>query len=505
MEKIKLNIDKPDLSDTDILKHKNFSNVMKAVGKLQVPWYQTGKFWGLAGGGIAVASVATILIVNATNPTAENLTDQIIPEISAQIEEASPELVLTSAPFPSEDVSFEEFSIDPTINNDVVTADGSILVVPASSILNNDGTAATEKMTIRFRDFYTPYEIFLAGIPMDIKDQGEDSFLESAGMFEILAGDDYKIDPKKPIQVLFKSTSIDGTYDQYSLNDQGWKNDNPCVKTEVSENTSSVQIPEEVTKLTKPELKKAGDHTRIVGADALAVFGEFSGYQHPSFKFNKKDAQLADKYLIPDSTNIERGVAIGTYALTIYTNGNARTAITTIVFDEKAHTEAMKIYLADQKRIAEKNKKNEKNVIQEHSNMSFTSLSEPSQLILRSSDGNFQTFTLTRFGTFNCDKILQKRPKKFSIEFASKEERAKVKEVYSFFPGWTSVETKSPDEEIFIMPDPNSVIAFICEGDKIVIGKFKDLKLNKNTIKFPQDQELEKLPGLAELSAQLRS
>jgi len=503
MEKIKINIDKPDLSDADILKHKNFGNVMKAVGKIQAPWYKTGKFWGLAGGGITVASVATVLIVNANSPLVETIADQIPPETNMQFVEAPADLMLTAAPFPSEDVSFEEFTIDPTIDNDIITADSSILVIPANSILNNDGTTATKKMTVRFRDFYTPYEIFLAGIPMDIKDQGEDSFLESAGMFEILAANDHQIDPEKPIQVLFKSTSSDGSYDQYSLNDEGWNNDNPCVTTEVSENNTSNDIALEVSKLTKPEMMQPGDHVRVVGADDLALFEEFNGYKYPSFKFEKKDAQLADKYLIPDSTKIERGDAAGTYALTIYTNGNERKAITTIVFDAKAHQEAMKVFNADQERIAEKNKRNQQDVVQDHSNMSFSSLSEPSKLILSTSNGNFQTFTLTRFGTFNCDKILQKRPKKYSIEFASKEERSKVKEVYSFFPGWTSVETKKPEEEIFIMQDPKSVIAFICEDNKIVIGTFKELKLNKNTIKFPQGKEMEKLEALALLASKI--
>ncbi|MBL4705169.1 MAG: hypothetical protein JKY54_11645 [Flavobacteriales bacterium] len=496
---MKIKIDQPELSDADILKHKNFGNVMQAVGKIQVPWYKTSKFWGLSGGGIAVATVTTLVVLTTTKVDSPSISEEPNPVEMIQLVE----LVATdttSVPFPENNVPNEHHTIDPTVNNEIITEDGSILFIPANSILNNDETPATEKLDINYRDFYSAYEIFLAGIPMDIKDNGQESFLESAGMFELTTTGDYKIDSKNPIQVYFKSTSNDGSYDQYSLSNDGWSNDSPCKQTVIKDDINIEKPIVEEIKLAKPVLKNEDDPTILFGSAEIAQFEELSSYENVLLKFDKKDRELADRNIIWDDYKIERGTAPNTYVATLELNGKIYTPIGIPVFDHVAHEKAMKIYQAEVDRLAEKQKRKQQDVIQDNSNMSFSQLSAPARLILKNSNGTFQTFTLTGFGTFNCDRILRQQPKKFDIQFASKEERYNVRVVYSFMRGVSTVESSPPDEEIFIMPEDNSVIAFICEGNKMAVGYLKDLKIGKRTIQFPADQIRNKEEALLLLS-----
>lgn len=54
--KRKYELDRPELSDDQILKHKNFDELMKSYGKASNPFYRTFKFWGYT----AVVSIAVV-------------------------------------------------------------------------------------------------------------------------------------------------------------------------------------------------------------------------------------------------------------------------------------------------------------------------------------------------------------------------------------------------------------------------------------------------------------
>ncbi len=93
--KRKYELDRPELSDDQILKHKNFDELMKAYGKASNPFYRTFKFWGYT----AVVSIAVVSGVYVLNTMGNNEvagtpqnTVEIIEQTPAFLEEEGVEL-----------------------------------------------------------------------------------------------------------------------------------------------------------------------------------------------------------------------------------------------------------------------------------------------------------------------------------------------------------------------------------------------------------------------------
>jgi len=63
MEDLNINRDKPEMTDEQILKHKNFNAVLNTVSASKLPWYKTGKLW-LVGGSAIIVITSTILLGN---------------------------------------------------------------------------------------------------------------------------------------------------------------------------------------------------------------------------------------------------------------------------------------------------------------------------------------------------------------------------------------------------------------------------------------------------------
>lgn len=487
MDKFKIKIDQPELSDADILKHKGFGEVMKAVKQVQLPWYKTGKFWGLTGGSIVVITVTTVLVMNANK---SDVVDTTLPE-PASVELANPviESPIVNPPFAETDVPFETFSIDPSVDNEIITEARSIVFIPAGSILNKDGSRATEQVEVRYRDFYSPYEIFLAGIPMEIDQNGTEEHLESAGMYELTTGAEHSIDASRPIEVYFKSTSTDGSYDQYVLNDEGWEHDSPCkpVATTAVSNKNDPPPTRDEVPLVKPTLEE--DHTRMlpIGTNQINLFPELKGYENLCLRFNDEDKQFADPAINPSNYSIERSDKPNTYILKLTVRDKTFEVEGTPAFSKVHYDAAMKLYKEQSERIKEKEKRKQQSVIQDESDNSFGHLSEEAGFLLANSKGEFQSFQVIRFGMHNCDRILQEKPKPYFVEYNSREEKAEVQKIYSFFPEINSIYSGAASDQIEIQRNDRSIVVFICQDDKMSVSYLKDIRIDKHTIKFTTD------------------
>ncbi|MCX6185136.1 MAG: hypothetical protein NTX74_08945 [Flavobacterium sp.] len=91
-------------------------------------------------------------------------------------------------PFPGIDVPFETFVVqDPTQPQVLTSKRGSQLVIPANAFLDASRQPVTEKVELKFREFFSPLEFYVAGIPMEYDDEGKETVLESGGMIELNA------------------------------------------------------------------------------------------------------------------------------------------------------------------------------------------------------------------------------------------------------------------------------------------------------------------------------
>lgn len=90
-------------------------------------------------------------------------------------------------PFPGVDLPYETFVVDPTKPQQITSKRGSQLVIPANAFLDASGQPVTSKVELKFREFFSPLEFYMAGIPMEYDDKGKETVLESGGMIELNA------------------------------------------------------------------------------------------------------------------------------------------------------------------------------------------------------------------------------------------------------------------------------------------------------------------------------
>lgn len=92
-------------------------------------------------------------------------------------------------PFPNIPVDFEEFAINASRDNEIVTNNGSILRVPSKSLIDANGNIIKGKVNIKYKEYRDMVDVFLSGITMQYDSGGEGMHFESAGMFEIRGED----------------------------------------------------------------------------------------------------------------------------------------------------------------------------------------------------------------------------------------------------------------------------------------------------------------------------
>lgn len=90
-------------------------------------------------------------------------------------------------PLPELDIPFQQFEINPSQSNVLVSKGGAKINIPANAFLDKDGKVVQSKVTVSFREFYNPLDFYLAGIPMNYTENGIDKAFESGGMVEINA------------------------------------------------------------------------------------------------------------------------------------------------------------------------------------------------------------------------------------------------------------------------------------------------------------------------------
>ncbi len=198
---------------------------------------------------------------------------------------------------------------DPSQASSWTTQSGTVLTVPANTILDPQGNLATEPITIRYREFREVAQIISSGIPMTVKQEdGSEEWMQTAGMFEIRGfqdGQAVAMAEGKSIKVDFMSP-VDGEYDAWVLDDetQEWTNLGPGaspVEVPSLKNPDST-IEQEIAELkektaTAPEkpVYEKQNEIRIDDPANLNQFPELRDKKSHLFVYAGKDASKAPK------------------------------------------------------------------------------------------------------------------------------------------------------------------------------------------------------------------
>jgi Leucine-rich repeat (LRR) protein len=105
----------------------------------------------------------------------------------------------------------------------------TLISIPKDAFVDGNGKIITEPVTIKYREFRNPAEIFLSGIPMGYDSAGISTTFESGGMFEFKAttvqGTEVFPNDKSLIEIDFNSVSSDTDFNEYSFDEttNKWK------------------------------------------------------------------------------------------------------------------------------------------------------------------------------------------------------------------------------------------------------------------------------------------
>ncbi len=118
------------------------------------------------------------------------------------------------------DIPFERAEISNANDTVIRTSLGSFIKIPKNCLEDEKGNPVTSGIQFIFREFPTPAEIFLSGIPMVYDSAGVRATFESAGMIEIYAmkdGKPLKIREGRKIDISLVSTKEEDNYNLYYL------------------------------------------------------------------------------------------------------------------------------------------------------------------------------------------------------------------------------------------------------------------------------------------------
>ncbi|MFM9985190.1 MAG: hypothetical protein ACKVOK_08165 [Flavobacteriales bacterium] len=123
---------------------------------------------------------------------------------------------------------------------------GSQLMIPENAFVDADGIKVEGNVVVDYREFRDPVDFIFSGIPMSFNEDGDQSFFQSAGMFEVNASQNGKevfLDESKAIEVNFVSTDSSEVYPFYAYDD-GSGNWEEIGKAEFASATDLPEIPD---------------------------------------------------------------------------------------------------------------------------------------------------------------------------------------------------------------------------------------------------------------------
>lgn len=126
-------------------------------------------------------------------------------------------------PLKGVDVKSDIFSFQADEDQQILTKEGTIITIPANSLVDKNGKTVKGKVDLAYRSINSPAEIIASGIPLTYDSAGVAYDFLSAGMFEIHAsqkGNDLEIKKGGNIQVDFASYKDGSEFSFYKIDEK---------------------------------------------------------------------------------------------------------------------------------------------------------------------------------------------------------------------------------------------------------------------------------------------
>jgi hypothetical protein len=145
------------------------------------------------------------------------------PDVEVMHREAIPENIGVAPPI-------ERFVAEPILKTIVAGKDQDVdlgrtqVAIPANGIMDANGTVYTGPVTLAYKEYMTPEDVFFSGITMTSNEGDEPLVFTSGGMFELTAtdaaGNELFVNPEEPLNVEMYSGSANSDMDLFKFNEQ---------------------------------------------------------------------------------------------------------------------------------------------------------------------------------------------------------------------------------------------------------------------------------------------
>ncbi|WP_396162344.1 hypothetical protein [Flavobacterium sp.] len=283
-----------------------------------------------------LSSLAILLMTYKCENKVNNKTDKLIDKPTTEN--------ANSKPIEGLDIPYQHFEVDAEKVNTLTTNEGTQIRIPKNAFLDEDGQPVIGKVKIEYREFRNPLDFYIAGIPMELENNGEKKVFVSGGMFEMNAitenNKNASVNPKNLIKVDLLSTSKSTDFNVYDLDK---KTNTWVLKGKDSINVKNKE--KELTALSIPPVPQIAKPYSFSIKDDTGEYPEIKEYENVKFTpINLNTCAISNAQemkVIPREHGIYEVVSItklGKYR-------NERSCLCYLAFDEgKDYNEALRKY-----------------------------------------------------------------------------------------------------------------------------------------------------------------
>jgi len=480
MEKRKLKIDRPEISDNDILRYKDFNSVVNKVNATQ--GFNTIKFLSVSG----IITIAAIALTFAFLPETT--------EDNSQIANNEPQTHI-KPPIPELDVPYKTYSIDNSKDTTILTDEGSYIFIPANSFINENGeTLENNIVEIKYREFHNPYDLFVSGIPMEYDSAGVDYTFETAGMLDILAFNNsqpLKLKDGKEIKIDMLSDNTDTDFNLYRYDDKEgeWLYKNKSEFKQINENnylsnTTEPNIENTESKLPiKPILSDKNKYSFKV--DVNNNENNFINAKEVLFEIDETQCEFKPEYFTVSWENIDISkIDENNYKLTLSKNGKLVDLVAYPVYDNSDYNNALKKY----NKLNEDNKKQKREILSKRKQKTENNKILAAQTTKAFTENgtkewSYRSISILALGIHNIDRPLPKSVVSISPTFVDEENNIiKTKDIYLVEKDKNRLlHFEGEKTNISVNTATDNVIWALTDDDRVVIADSEDANsINKD-------------------------
>ncbi len=407
--------------------------------------------------------------------------------------ENKPTVSIIQPPIPTADVPFSAYAVDADKGEILHFSSGSSIIFPSGAFVDESGKPVHGKVDVVYREFSSPIDFFLSGIPMQYDSAGTTYNFESAGMCDVRAFKDKKpvfVNPAvKPVVNLVSHDAAED-YSLYYLDtaNKKWVNlgKSKVLQVQTPAITEDFSTIEPIVMPIKPVMpeKINGDMPVIRLNVDTSSFAELRAFDKLQFQLDKNENRFDPKDATEEWADFKLNKRNGNGLYEIGFSNKTRSVnyLAKPVLDEKDYKKGLEIFNAEMRKYEKKlislKEERESKIItlQRIDSLNNIAIDKENEQMekrnkvvmaenyritkenIKDMNSLMRSFEITGFGVWNCDRP---RPVYFKGQF----------QVVAHFLDENKINLALSKKNVFYK-SVNGLTPF--EGEKIALAQFDE-------------------------------